>query len=766
MKQILIIITGLLLSIATYAQKHIIVAFDVTYSMVKDGGRPVRANRWDPAIQDLENIFAAANPNDYFVVIPFQNQDATWIRPIKGYKSALHWENVKNQLEGYINLQRPYQKNTSIEHAWNLSRAEFPQSGLYEFYLITDGDEDHDNNRDVISASEKAAINRIQQYISSFRGMGYYSSLNSVNNGLPKDLDIFNDLYKSDYFKMKVPGKWDTSGEFYIKFEDLISSSKTIHIDFRPIGSIQGKQVDFSGVSSGTIIPIKGLTVSQDKYVQISNVSSSSQLNKLSLEISVRDLSEIECKDSEGYAFKTRIYNEWATSGKYVIYDKFLDICILRPEPIKADVSSSISYTLKNGVLAGAPEVELMLKDNLLKKGLNIRNVKLVNNNHDVKITLKGDEIKDGKAVFVLDAVNSKFMDGESEFQIELIHEDGQAFLRYSPIPITVKINSENDKTIFFESNNNGELKLRYRKGLLARVDTSEVKTIEYTLSDYLKSNVSTISPQIEFIVESSSSALEIWNSGGQIINDSRINLEDGYEYRFTLNQDLVRRGDKFNVKIILVNTDGIEQVLYKRKACERDAYGNYIIRDLEIKAKQQLGLLAWLIIGLLGLLSLIIAAFAIRRALAPMFAKNHQFAFKTTNPQAKNFTFPIGQEYTQGNALEVSKARNNFIRHFVLYNQNYVKHLKVYGPLDTLWNGVPKYVNTNFEQYDNIIEKIVITPRAGSKLHVKIHYVNHNDAETILASNGFIVTPWIIPNATDITINYGQTATPNDGNN
>ena len=205
---------------------------------------------------------------------------------------------------------------------------------------------------------------------------------------------------------------------------------------------------------------------------------------------------------------------------------------------------------------------------------------------------------------------------------------------------------------------------------------------------------------------------------------------------------------------------------MYKRKACERDAYGNYIIRDLEIKAKQQLGLLAWLIIGLLGLLSLIVAAFAIRRALAPRFAKNHQFAFKTTNPQAKNFTFPIGQEYAQGNALEVSKARNNFIRHFVLYNQNYVKHLKVYGPLDTLWNGVPKYVNTNFEQYDNIIEKIVITPRAGGKLHVKIHYVNHNDAETILACNDFIVTPWIIPNATDITINYGQTATPNDGNN
>ena len=167
-----------------------------------------------------------------------------------------------------------------------------------------------------------------------------------------------------------------------------------------------------------------------------------------------------------------------------------------------------------------------------------------------------------------------------------------------------------------------------------------------------------------------------------------------------------------------------------------------------------------------MGLLSLIIAAFAIRWALAPRFAKNHQFAFKTTNPQAKNFTFPIGQEYAQGNALEVSKARNNFIRHFVLYNQNYVKHLKVYGPLDTLWNGVPKYVNTNFEQYDNIIEKIVITPRAGGKLHVKIHYVNHNNAETILVCNDFIVTPWIIPNATDIAINYGQTATPNDGNN
>lgn len=766
MKKILIIIIVLLLSIATYAQKHIIVAFDVTYSMVKDGGRTVKVNRWDPAIQDLENIFAAANPNDYFVVIPFQNQDATWIRPIKGYKSALHWENVKNQLENYVNPKVHKQKNTSIEHAWNLSSSEFPQSGLYEFYLITDGDEDHDNKRDVISASEKAAINRIQQYISSFRGMGYYSSLNSVKNGLPKELDIFNDLYKSDYFKMKVPGKWDTGGTFYIKFEDLISSSKTIQIDFQPIGSIQGKQVDFSGVSSGTIIPIKGLQVCQDKYAHISNVSSSSQLNKLSLEISVSDLSEIECNISEGYAFKTRIYNEWATSGKYVLYDKFLDICILRPDPIKADVSSSLSYTLKNGVLAGAPDVEVMLKDNLLKKGLNIRNVKLVNNNHDIKITLKGNEIKDGKAIFVLDEANSKFTDGESEFQIELIHEDSQAFFRYCPIPITVKINSENDKTICFTSNNKGDLKLKYRKGLLARVDTSEIHTIEYTLSDYLKSNDSTISPQIEFMVESSSSALEILSAGRQILNGNKINLENGYEYCFTLNQDLVRRGDKFNVKIILVNTDGIEQVLYKRKACARDAHGNYIIRELEIKAKQQLGLLAWLFIGLLGLFSLIVAAFAIRRALAPRFAKNHQFAFKTTNPQAKNFTFPIGQEYAQGNALEVSKARNNFIRHFVLYNQNYVKHFRVYGPLDTLWNGVPKYVNTNFEQYDNIIEKIVITPRVGAKLHVKIHYVNHNDEETILESNGFKVTSWIIPNATDITINYGQTATPNDGNN
>lgn len=765
MKKILIIITTLLLSVCTYAQKHIIVAFDVTYSMVKDGGRTVKANRWDPAIQDLENIFAAANPNDYFVVIPFQNQDATWIRPIKGYKSALHWENVKSQLEGYINRKRPYQKNTSIEHAWNLSRAELPQSGLYEFYLITDGDEDHDNKRDVISASEKDAINRIQQYIANFRGMGYYSSLNSINNGLPANLDIFNDLYRSSYFKMKVPGKWSINGTYFISFEDLVSARKTIQIDFHPIGSVQGKRVDFSGTAGGATIPITGLKISSDEHVKITNVSSSSQSNKLSLGVSAGDLSGIRCNSPKGYSFRTRIYNEWSSSGKYVIYDKFIDVCILRPDPIEVTASAPISYTLKNGVLNSSSEVSIRLNDVLLKKGINMQNVSLVNNS-DVKLTLKEKDIIDGMATFVLDASASKFTDGESEFQVELKHNDDKAFFRYKPIQITVKINSENDKAICFTSSNKDNLKLKYRKGLLARVDTSRFQVIEYTLSDYLKSNSSTISPGVEFQIESESNALTILNGNKQKINGSRVKLEDGLNYCFTLDQTSVSRGDRFNVKVLLVDTTGIQQVLYKRKPCGRDVNGHYVIKEIEIRAKKQLGLLAWLLIGLMSLLALIIVAFVIRDAMAPRFAKNHQFAFKTTNPQAMNFTFHVGQQYAQGNALEVSKANNEFIRHFILYNPIHGHQFKKYGPLNLLWNGEPKYVSTNFGQFGNVIDKIVVTPLFGRKIHVEVYYISGENEEIILRSNDFLVDTWIIPNATDVMINYGQTAAANDGNN
>ena len=157
---------------------HYVIALDCSGSMEKDG-------RSKKALISVENIRKKARPIDKFDIVCFAQKTTKIVHDTASCKI----------IPG---------ENTCILNAWQEAEKLFkPEENVY-FYLITDGEEDHDNNPREDhgeQAHNDSLIEKIMSFCSGERGdrKGFYENLVKTLNNSKKN-PIYDALLKSDCF--------------------------------------------------------------------------------------------------------------------------------------------------------------------------------------------------------------------------------------------------------------------------------------------------------------------------------------------------------------------------------------------------------------------------------------------------------------------------------------------------------------------------------------------------------------------------------------
>ena len=151
------------------AQKRYVVAFDCTKSMNHpDGDYTVKGlddtKLWRPAKDCIHSLWTQASPSDEFVILLFQNEVIERIKGCKGTQLN-DWTSIESKMNKAIEKGG----NTCIYRAWQMAEQYFTDN--CDFYFITDGVEDHDNNGQ-INEDEQADIDAICKKIKEFCNLG------------------------------------------------------------------------------------------------------------------------------------------------------------------------------------------------------------------------------------------------------------------------------------------------------------------------------------------------------------------------------------------------------------------------------------------------------------------------------------------------------------------------------------------------------------------------------------------------------------------
>lgn len=217
---------------STQAQKRYVVAFDCTKSMnhpsgdYSDNGLDASI-LWEPAKNCIRSLWVQASPNDEFVILLFQEDVLDKIQGYKGVQLS-DWNSIERRMEDAIKIGG----NTCILNAWKTAERYFTAN--CDFYFITDGVEDHDNNNQ-INEDEQAHINAICDKIDKFCNLGingFYTNLKQSEN------DIINNQIsrkiKESCFKDLIAGKI-VPLELSLNQEDINKGRKTFNLSFKPI---------------------------------------------------------------------------------------------------------------------------------------------------------------------------------------------------------------------------------------------------------------------------------------------------------------------------------------------------------------------------------------------------------------------------------------------------------------------------------------------------------------------------------------------------
>lgn len=214
------------------AQKRYVVAFDCTKSMNHpDGDYTVKGlddtKLWRPAKDCIHSLWTQASPSDEFVILLFQNEVIERIKGCKGTQLN-DWTSIESKMNKAIEKGG----NTCIYRAWQMAEQYFTDN--CDFYFITDGVEDHDNNGQ-INEDEQADIDAICKKIKEFCNLGingFYTNLkqsenDNINNQISKKI-------KQSCFKDLVAGSIKPSF-LSLNQEDINKGKKIFHLTFQPI---------------------------------------------------------------------------------------------------------------------------------------------------------------------------------------------------------------------------------------------------------------------------------------------------------------------------------------------------------------------------------------------------------------------------------------------------------------------------------------------------------------------------------------------------
>lgn len=235
MKRLLIIlITSIICLLTTQAQTRYVIAFDCTKSMnhptgdyTKNGYDPYKI--WIPAKKFIQSLWIQASDNDEFVILLYQDRILHTIKGFKGSQLS-DWNSIESKMEDAIT----HGGNTCILHAWQTAEQYFTDN--CDFYFITDGVEDHDNNNK-LNDHEQSHIDIICKKIDEFCNLGingFYTNLrqsenDNINNQISKKI-------KSSCFKDLIAGNI-TPLSLSLDQEDLSKGKKTFNLIFKPIES-------------------------------------------------------------------------------------------------------------------------------------------------------------------------------------------------------------------------------------------------------------------------------------------------------------------------------------------------------------------------------------------------------------------------------------------------------------------------------------------------------------------------------------------------
>ena len=216
------------------AQKRYVVAFDCTKSMdhpsgdYSDNGKDPSI-LWTPAKNCIKSLWKQAAPNDEFVILLYQNKILYTIKGQKGLQ-LYDWNSIESKMEDAITKGG----NTCIFQAWQASEQYFTDN--CDFYFITDGVEDHDNNNQ-LNDDEQAHIDAICEKIDVFCNLGingFYTNLKQLEND-----NISNQIsrkIKSSCFVNLIAGNI-TPLSLSLNQDDLNKGKKTFNLTFKPIES-------------------------------------------------------------------------------------------------------------------------------------------------------------------------------------------------------------------------------------------------------------------------------------------------------------------------------------------------------------------------------------------------------------------------------------------------------------------------------------------------------------------------------------------------
>ena len=220
--------------LAMQAQKRYVVAFDCTKSMdhpsgdYSDNGKDPSI-LWTPAKNCIKSLWKQAAPNDEFVILLYQNKILYTIKGQKG-SQLYDWNSIESKMEDAITKGG----NTCIFQAWQASEQYFTDN--CDFYFITDGVEDHDNNNQ-LNDDEQAHIDAICEKIDVFCNLGingFYTNLKQLEND-----NISNQIsrkIKSSCFVNLIAGNI-TPLSLSLNQDDLNKGKKTFNLTFKPIES-------------------------------------------------------------------------------------------------------------------------------------------------------------------------------------------------------------------------------------------------------------------------------------------------------------------------------------------------------------------------------------------------------------------------------------------------------------------------------------------------------------------------------------------------
>lgn len=264
------------------AQKTHIVVFDCTQSMIHPKGfwgkENIDSTMWKAAKQNIKSVYETmVEKNDRFVLLLFQSEIIDTFDRVK--QSDNDWAIINSKMERALEQGG----NTCILNAWNHAERYFTSNT--NFYLITDGIEDHDDDGR-IGKLEQEHINLICNRINSICGhqkgiQGFYTNLKEEENSL-KCKDISETLENS-CFKRPIVGIISPK-EISLDENDIKRKSKAFVLSFeRP----DGKIVNLNGIHASFYSDSELL--SPENYFEVKVDSNCIKQNKLCLKVNIID---------------------------------------------------------------------------------------------------------------------------------------------------------------------------------------------------------------------------------------------------------------------------------------------------------------------------------------------------------------------------------------------------------------------------------------------------------------------------------------------